>query len=126
MLNINCNIFKVVGSAVRAGSVPINTITREKPVIVVLGNEGSGIRTNILNRCDVVVELGPFSHSNDVTDNVGTEASQEPGSSPNDETDNDDNNVDSSASSGIDDGVDSLNVSVAGGIILHYFLGSSR
>jgi 21S rRNA (GM2251-2'-O)-methyltransferase len=66
----------------------------DQPVIIVLGNEGSGIRTNILNRCDLVLRLG-----NPSLENIGTSS--------------EDSNED----------VDSLNVSVAGGIILNHFLG---
>jgi tRNA G18 (ribose-2'-O)-methylase SpoU len=116
--------FQVVGSAVRADSVPIDTVTREKPVIVVLGNEGSGIRTNILNRCDVVVELGPFSSLTGAENRNTEDNSPHTSSSVTHEAEN---NADSSSSASTEDGgVDSLNVSVAGGIILHYFLGSSR
>lgn len=52
--------------------------------VVVLGNEGHGLRTNILRACTALVRLGPPHRRGDA--------------------------------------VDSLNVSVAGGILLHHLL----
>ena len=63
---------------------------------MVLGNEGHGIRTNILNRCHKLVSI-PKGISNS-------------------------NNLIASSI----DSVDSLNVSVCGGIILHQILTRMR
>ncbi len=56
-----------------------------KPTILVLGNEGHGLRTNVLRKCDVLVTIPTL---------------QRPEES----------------------GVDSLNVSVAGGILMQSLL----
>ena len=66
-------------------------IAQKTPVVVVLGNEGSGLRTNVRNACTHFVKIAS-----------GTEAAQ-PGSP-----------------------VESLNVSVAGGIVLHYIISLIR
>jgi tRNA G18 (ribose-2'-O)-methylase SpoU len=69
-------------------------------VAVVLGNEGNGLRTNILRRCDALVKIAPNSDYNDCDiDALSTPSSED------------------------DSTVDSLNVGVAGGILLHHFLG---
>lgn len=79
------------------------SLTPPISVAIVLGNEGSGLRTNILKRCDVLVKIG-----------AGTSATTS--------TSNNNNNSSSSDING-EDTVDSLNVGVAGGILLHHFLG---
>ena len=38
----------------------------DKPTILVLGNEGHGIRTNILNRCQYLVRIGESSPDSEV------------------------------------------------------------
>jgi 21S rRNA (GM2251-2'-O)-methyltransferase len=69
-------------------------------IAVVLGNEGNGLRTNILRRCDALVQIAPRSDTNDR--DIDPQATTSP--------------YDTST-------VDSLNVGVAGGILLHHFLG---
>ena len=81
----------------------------EKPTIVVLGNEGHGIRTNILRRCDQLVKI-PY---------LGTSSRPSASSAAASE------NVDEvSVGTSMAADVDSLNVSVSGGIILHHILSS--
>ena len=63
----------------------IPLIQQKTPVVVVLGNEGSGLRTNVRNACTHFVKI--------VSGTPATDA---------------------------DSSVESLNVSVAGGIILHF------
>lgn len=82
------------------------------PHIIVLGNEGRGVRKNILNRCDILVKLEAQQlmtpgHTDDVALLGNTSSSS--------------NNNSSSLSCGV---VDSLNVSVAAGILLYHFLGA--
>jgi 21S rRNA (GM2251-2'-O)-methyltransferase len=66
-------------------------------MILVLGNEGAGMRTNIARRCDVLVKIPqkPLQPSTRVV------------------------------SEEIADSVDSLNVSVTGGIVLHHLLSTA-
>eukprot|EP01041_Mallomonas_annulata_P002969 gene2969-5828_t len=53
----NKNGWQVIGTALDETSIDIKDIPLTKPTIVVLGNEGHGIRTNILKRCDVLVRI---------------------------------------------------------------------
>ena len=73
-----------------------------KPIILVLGSEGHGLRTNILRRCDVLLHIPGSSsskvehaciHSSSSTSHINSVQVTVPG-------------------------VDSLNVSVAGGVLL--------
>lgn len=82
-------------------------------MILVLGNEGHGIRTNILNRCDVLVKLSASRQSSS-TGHGAVQAGEE----GDDDLDRDDPSEGSAES-----GVDSLNVSVAGGIMMYHVLG---
>lgn len=74
------NGWQVIGTSLK-DSVDISEIPIDKPTILVLGNEGHGIRTNVLRKCTHIARI------------AGGEG---------------------------DDIVDSLNVSVTGGILLHY------
>ena len=47
----------VAGAALDASAVGVTEMPRDKPTILVLGNEGAGIRRNVLNRCDVLVRI---------------------------------------------------------------------
>lgn len=71
----------VVGTSLGEGSMLMSEIPKDRPTILVLGNEGHGIRTNVLRKCSHLVRI-------------------EGGQS--------------------EDSVDSLNVSVTGGIMLHF------
>ncbi len=78
-------------------AVPFQSIPLSKPTILVLGNEGHGIRTNILRRCDhlALIEKKSTNSRSEITEIS-------------------------------DDGVDSLNVSVTGGILLHHLTSHSK
>lgn len=92
--NAKENGWQVVGTALSGSSVRVEQMTLDKPTILVLGNEGHGIRTNILRRCDVLVKIpsmGSAEGSGGTSENSSSE-------------------------------VDSLNVSVTGGILLHHIL----
>jgi 21S rRNA (GM2251-2'-O)-methyltransferase len=95
--NAKENGWQVIGTALSGSSVRVDEMTLDRPTILVLGNEGHGIRTNILRRCDALVKIPSM---------ISGGGSNE-GSS-------------SSSSSNAD--VDSLNVSVTGGILLHHIL----
>lgn len=78
-----------------ASSVDVRSVTLSKPTVVVLGNEGRGLRTNVARACaDGFVEIR--SHANVKSDDA--------------------------AASKRGRLLDSLNVSVAGGIILSHVL----
>jgi len=54
----------VVGTALSDEAVTLSSVPLDKPTIVVLGNEGHGIRTNILNRCTHLVKIGSSGGGN--------------------------------------------------------------
>lgn len=72
-------------------SRPCGRFDVDKPTILVLGNEGHGLRTNIMRKCDVLLNIPQNSNAN------------APGNKENQEQLH----------------FDSLNVSVAGGILMH-------
>lgn len=96
------------------------------PTILVLGNEGHGIRTNILRRCTHLVRLGnPLLQGGaeettaaDVSESVALEDDSSAEGIADDSRSGDDDSVLEK------EAVDSLNVSVTGAIILHHFLAS--
>lgn len=51
------NGWQVVGAALDPASLGLQELPLDKPTILVLGNEGSGIRTNILRRCTHLVRI---------------------------------------------------------------------
>ena len=90
------NGWNVVGTALSSDAIALSQAPLDKPTIVVLGNEGHGVRTNVLRRCTHLVKIAPgyASSGADADSNYGA--------------------------------VDSLNVSVTGGILLHHFLLNRR
>lgn len=56
----------MVGTSLSGNTVPLSDLPRSKPTIVVLGNEGHGIRANILNRCTHLVKIGQGNIASDV------------------------------------------------------------
>jgi 21S rRNA (GM2251-2'-O)-methyltransferase len=83
--------WKVVGTSLSSQAVPLSTLELDLNTVVVLGNEGHGLRANIRKQCDQLVKIGI----------EGGFAEQRQGGSQ----------------------IDSLNVSVATGILLHQLLG---
>ena len=58
------NGWQVVGTSLASNAIKLKDATFDKPTILVLGNEGHGMRTNIVNRCDVLVCIpGPSETS---------------------------------------------------------------
>ena len=51
------NGWQVVGTALSDNSIDMKELDLTKPTILVLGNEGHGVRTNILTRCDALVRI---------------------------------------------------------------------
>lgn len=92
------NGWQVVGTALGEKSVPLKELPLQKPTLLVLGNEGHGIRTNILKRCDHLVKIDKGFGDQDLVLDVGDD---------------------------VEESVDSLNVSVTGGIMMHYLLNQS-
>lgn len=90
----------VFGADNAPGAEDVTTISVSKPSVVVVGNEGAGLRTNVRRACNRVVRIEGGGGGGRGEGGVG----------------------------GVGDGdtVDSLNVSVATGILLHSFLTSSR
>lgn len=145
-----CCVFQVVGTDLSPKSVSLYEVPRSVPTILVLGNEGHGIRTNILRRCTHLVRLGHSASVDSVTD---TEASSADPPSTLDAATVEEAEVAATEApvemevkeerggrfaraikrpvrvhleldsvEGGDEAVDSLNVSVTGAIILHHFL----
>ena len=84
----------VVGAAVQADAVSCNEYTPRGPTLLVMGNEGHGLRTTVRQQCDGFLRIDRVSSS--------------------------------SSFGGGGMVVDSLNVSVATGILLHQLLLGSR
>ena len=47
----------MVGTSLEENSIDMKDLEVSKPTILVLGNEGHGIRTNILKRCDSLLKI---------------------------------------------------------------------
>lgn len=88
-------------------SVRIEQMKLEMPTILVLGNEGYGIRTNIIRRCNQQIKIPTYGSPRQTQDFDDAAEGME-------------QQTDFSAD------IDSLNVSVTGGIILHYILSSKH
>lgn len=81
--------WQVIGASLGEDAVNLADVNFLAPTILVLGNEGHGIRTNIKRRCSSLVQIAPQTHS------IGPH-------------------------------IESLNVSVTGGIILHYMMNTKK
>lgn len=49
--------WQVIGTEISSSAVDFRQVPLNKPTIVVLGNEGHGMRTNIVRRCDHLVKI---------------------------------------------------------------------
>ena len=87
-----------------------------QPIILVLGNEGHGLRTNVLNECTHHVKIPSMSMGMGMAVNLSASASGSAaaGAGEGEEEDN--------VPPATPHHVDSLNVSVAGGILMHNLL----
>ena len=123
------NGWQVVGTSLSPTAVGLKQINLDKPTILVLGNEGHGIRFNILRRCTQQIKIPSFSSisgSSQPTNPINL--SSDTGVVNDSVSQGDSMSSDAfSSSSGIEEeAVDSLNVSVTGGIILHHILRSTN
>lgn len=115
------NGWRAVGASSEPKALPIQNLPPGLPTILVLGNEGRGLRTNVKRSCTDLVSIGgAFSKSRvqsgafqkeedsletlEVVGGGGAEVDQ---------------------SQAVSEAVDSLNVSVAAGILLHELLSRS-
>ena len=94
------NGWNVVGTALGDDTIPLNECTFEGPTILVLGNEGHGMRKNVQMRCNKLVKLGGAHTNSMYSDSDGSSEGKE--------------------------NVDSLNVSVTGGILMHHILFNNK
>ena len=51
------NGWQVVGTSLAESAVDLQDSSFDQPTILVLGNEGYGVRTNIMRRCDKLVKI---------------------------------------------------------------------
>jgi tRNA G18 (ribose-2'-O)-methylase SpoU len=100
------------------------------PTVLVLGNEGHGIRTNILRRCTHLVRIGPAKASaapasDEQSFTVSTIGQGLDGAESMEAAVVTEGDLSRRAAAEVlaeGGAVDSLNVSVAGAIIMHHFL----
>lgn len=108
------NGWRILGGAVNSAAVPLNEIVPGAPTILVLGSEGTGLRPLVERSCTQLIRI--------------------PGNAPVSVIAGEDENEEGS---GVDLefsvrefnsflAVESLNVSVAAGILLHHLIGGSR
>ncbi|KAG2443921.1 hypothetical protein HXX76_002261 [Chlamydomonas incerta] len=100
----------VLGAAAGSGSQPVGRVAVSGPTILVLGSEGFGLRTNTRRACSqlVRVEMAPSSPA---SASASSASSSSAAAAP--------------ARAAMRGLVDSLNVSVATGILLHSLLSSA-
>ena len=132
----------MVGTDLSPKSVSLYDVPLSAPTVLVLGNEGHGIRTNILRRCTHLVRIGEArtattsaTAAGGVIEDTGFADTTTVGSEVTSNSDRNGKGLSYSSESGsvesnesgIDEGtVDSLNVSVTGAIILHHMLSTTR
>lgn len=87
------NGWEILGTSLDSNSVDIRHLEVRKPVILVLGNEGHGLRTLVQRQCHRFLRI---TGKNAFSDNSLVSSTQ--------------------------DEVDSLNVSVSGGVLLHHLV----
>lgn len=114
------NGWRAVGASSEPKALPIQTLPPGLPTILVLGNEGRGLRTNVKRSCTDLVSIGGAFSKPRVQSGAFQEDSLETlevgGGGGGAEVDE---------SQAISGAVDSLNVSVAAGILLHELLSRS-
>lgn len=117
---------QVVGTDLNPKSISLHDVPQQMPTILVLGNEGHGIRTNILRRCTHLVRLGstPLHRAGGAPSAEGESIAVDSAHDSQITGDVSRNSVGADSVSEIE-AVDSLNVSVTGAIILHHFLAPS-
>ncbi|KAL2620535.1 hypothetical protein R1flu_000740 [Riccia fluitans] len=115
--------WRVLGGASEASSIPIRDVPRGIATILVLGNEGRGMRTMVKRSCDELVSIvGNGGNTRTRNDDVYHNLLEEDEEVENEDDDDLDQGMRSGAELELGSGpmaVDSLNVSVAAGILLH-------
>ena len=53
------NGWNIVGTALSGDAIALSQAPLDRPTIIVLGNEGHGVRTNVLRRCTHLVRIAP-------------------------------------------------------------------
>eukprot|EP00850_Spirogloea_muscicola_P002732 SM000010S04370 [mRNA] locus=s10:1347757:1348602:+ [translate_table: standard] len=125
------NGWLALGASTERAAVPVTALPRSAPTILVLGNEGAGLRTTVRRACvDMVRIPGALDSAHDDNGDAAFQGDDHDNTSGIDE-DNEDKDADDSTyeldgggnggTLGVG-GVDSLNVSVAAGILLHELL----
>ncbi|KDP33794.1 hypothetical protein JCGZ_07365 [Jatropha curcas] len=108
------NGWRVLGGSVSSKAVPLNKVLPGKPTILVLGSEGTGLRPLVERSCTQLVRI-PGNILADAT--VGG----------NDDLESEETNLECSSEEFQSFlAVESLNVSVAAGVLLHHLTGSNR
>lgn len=93
----------ILGAAAEEGAVACSEFVLEKPTVLVLGNEGYGLRTTVKRQCDTLLRIeGGEGSGMAARQGVGAGASNK------------------------SQLVDSLNVSVATGILIHSLVTSRK
>nr|GMC65830.1 rRNA methyltransferase 1, mitochondrial-like [Ipomoea batatas] len=108
------NGWRVLGGSVSSRAVPLNEVEQGVPTVLVLGSEGTGLRPLVERSCTQLVMI-PGNIPVDITAKGDEDAIDA-------ETDNDY----SSRNFKPFMAVESLNVSVAAGVLLHYLIGNYR
>lgn len=50
--------WQIIGASAEEGAVPCSTFHLTQPSILVMGNEGYGLRTTVKRQCDVLLKIG--------------------------------------------------------------------
>ena len=90
------NGWRVVGTSLGESSIPLSELETGIPTILVLGNEGAGLRTMVERACSTLVIIEKATAA--------------------------DGSATGGSGRGRGSGVDSLNVAVSGGIVMHHLL----
>ncbi|KAL5572550.1 hypothetical protein UlMin_022147 [Ulmus minor] len=107
------NGWRVLGGSVSSKAVPLNKVTPDLPTILVLGSEGTGLRPLVERSCTQLVRI-PSNVPLDVVAREGEDDESE-----------EKNSRCSATEFQSFLAVESLNVSVAAGVLLHHLIGNN-
>lgn len=104
------NGWRVIGGSVSSKAIPLDEVVPGPPTILVLGSEGTGLRPLVERSCTQLVRIAGNIPSDSVTNDLEGESSG--------------SNSESSGKEFLSFlAVESLNVSVAAGVLLHHLIG---